>query len=70
MIDRPLVEQAVRIDELSRADLTAKMQKKTGLDNPNSVSQMKDYLTENGMEVESLGKKDVAAGDRITGGWV
>lgn len=61
MIDRTLVEQAVRIDELSRADLTAKMQKKTGLDNPNSVSQMKDYLTGNGMEVESLGKKDVAA---------
>ena len=36
------------------------MQKKTGLDNPNSVSQMKDYLIENGMEVDSLGKKDVA----------
>jgi DNA polymerase len=37
------------------------MQKKTGLDNPNSVSQMKDFLIENGMEVDSLGKKDVAA---------
>ena len=61
MIDREMVTQALRIDELSKADLTAKMQKKTGLDNPNSVSQMKDYLTENGMEVDSLGKKDVAA---------
>lgn len=61
MIDREMVTQALRIDELSKADLTAKMQKKTGLDNPNSVSQMKDYLIENGMEVDSLGKKDVAA---------
>ena len=61
MIDREMVTQALRIDELSKADLTAKMQKKTGLDNPNSVSQMKDYLIENGMVVDSLGKKDVAA---------
>lgn len=60
MIDREMVAQALRIDELSKADLTAKMQKKTGLDNPNSVSQMKDYLIENGMEVDSLDKKDVA----------
>lgn len=61
MIDQGMVEQALRIDELSKNDLTAKMKKKTGLDNPNSVVQMKDYLAENGMEVESLGKKDVAA---------
>lgn len=61
MIDRRMVEQALRIDELSRADLTARMQKKTGLENPNSVLQMKEYLNENGMEVDSLGKKDVAA---------
>ena len=61
MIDQDMVRQALRIDELSKPDLTARMQKKTGLDNPNSVIQMKDYLAENGMEVESLGKKDVAA---------
>ena len=61
MIDQDMVRQALRIDELSKTDLTARMQKKTGLDNPNSVIQMKDYLAENGMEVESLGKKDVAA---------
>ena len=60
-IDRDLVAQALRIDELSKADLTAKMQKMTGLENPNSVTQMKDYLSENGMDVESLGKKEVAA---------
>ena len=61
MIDRAFVEQALKIDGLSNADLTARMQKKTGLENPNSVLQMKDYLNENGMEVESLGKKEVAA---------
>ena len=61
MIDQGMVQEALRIDELSKTDLTARMQKKTGLDNPNSVIQMKDYLAENGMEVESLGKKDVAA---------
>ena len=61
MIDQGMVREALRIDELSKTDLTARMQEKTGLDNPNSVIQMKDYLAENGMEVESLGKKDVAA---------
>ena len=61
MIDQDMVLQALRIDELSKTDLTARMQKKTGLENPNSVIQMKDYLAENGMEVDSLGKKDVAA---------
>ena len=61
MIDQEMVRQALRIDELSRYDLTARMQKKTGLENPNSVIQMKDYLADNGMEVDSLGKKDVAA---------
>lgn len=61
MIDRRLVEQAIRIDELSKESLTEEMKKRTGLDNPNSVAQLKDYLSDNGMEAESLGKKDVAA---------
>ena len=61
MIDQEMVAQALRIDEISKADLTARMQKKTGLENPNSVIQMKEFLTGSGMEVDSLGKKDVAA---------
>ena len=61
MIDQEMVTQALRIDELSKADLTVRMQKMTGLENPGSVVQMKDYLTRHGMEVESLGKKDVSA---------
>ena len=61
MIDQEMVSQALRIDELSKCDLTARMQRKTGLANPGSVVQMKSYLAENGMEVDTLGKKDVAA---------
>lgn len=61
MIDRELVEQAISIDEQSRNDLTAQMQKITGLDNPNSVMQLKEYLSDNGLETDSLGKKDVTA---------
>ena len=61
MIDQEMVRQALRIDELSRYDLTARMQKKTGLENPNSVVQMKEFLSGSGMEVDSLGKKDVTA---------
>jgi len=35
------------------------MKKLTGLDNPNSVQQMRDWLAENGLEMDSLGKKEV-----------
>lgn len=61
MIDQDMVRQALRIDELSKCDLTDRMQRKTGLANPGSVVQMKSYLAENGMEVDTLGKKDIAA---------
>lgn len=60
-IDMDLVRQAIRMDEQSREKLTAAMKKLTELDNPNSVAQMKKWLSENGMEVDSLGKKEVAA---------
>ena len=59
MIDRQLVEQAVRLDGLSRDRLMAEMKEKTGLENPNSVMQLKGYLEDNGISVESLGKKEV-----------
>ena len=61
MIDRQLVEQAISIDEQTKKDLMARMQKLTGLNNPNSVMQLKGYLADNGLEPETLGKKDVAA---------
>lgn len=61
MIDQEMVTQALRIDELSKTGLTARLKRKTGLDNPNSVVQMKSYLSKKGMDVDSLGKKEVAA---------
>lgn len=61
MIDRIVVKNAIQIDEKAKADLSHKIQTRTGLDNPNSVMQMKAWLSENGMEMESLGKKEVAA---------
>ena len=61
MIDSQLVEQAISIDDQTKKDLMARMQKLTGLDNPNSVMQLKGYLANNGLETETLGKKDVAA---------
>lgn len=59
MIDPAVVEQVIQIDEISKGDLMTRMQEMTGLENPNSVAQMKDYLAENGLETESLGKKNV-----------
>ena len=57
-IDRPLVREALRIDALSGQDLTGRMRALTGLDNPSSVVQLKQYLTDRGMPVDSLGKKE------------
>ena len=60
-VDMPLVEQAIRLDEITRERLTNSMQRLTDLDNPNSVAQMKAWLSENGVEMDTLGKKAVAA---------
>ena len=59
-IDLPLVRQAIDMDARSRSELTKAMRQLTELENPNSVQQMKQFLTENGLEVDSLGKKVVA----------
>lgn len=58
-IDMAMVRNAIRIDEITRENLTAEMQDLTALDNPNSVQQMKELLAHHGMEVDSLGKKEV-----------
>lgn len=58
-LDMAVVEQAIAIDERSREELSAKMQRLTSLENPNSVQQMKDWLTKHGLEVDSLDKKAV-----------
>ena len=59
-VDMPFVKQAISMDEVSRKSLTSSMQELTNLDNPNSVVQMKSWLSDNGIEMETLGKKAVA----------
>ena len=58
-VDMDVVRNAIRIDEVTRENLTAEMQDLTALDNPNSVQQMKEWLAQHGLEVDSLGKKEV-----------
>jgi DNA polymerase len=60
MLDMTLVRNAISADERSRAELSQKTREMTGVDNPNSVVQMKDWLAENGLETDTLGKKAVA----------
>lgn len=59
-LDMTLVRQAIDMDRRSREKLTAAMKKLTELDNPNSVQQMKQWLSDNGLKTDTLGKKAVA----------
>ena len=59
-VDMGMVTQAIAMDGRSKSELSAAMQELTELENPNSVQQMKQWLSENGMETDSLDKKAVA----------
>ena len=59
-LDIDVVKNAIAFDAKSKAELAEKMQELTDLDNPNSVVQMKQWLADNGLEMDSLGKKEVA----------
>ncbi|NCC01816.1 MAG: hypothetical protein EOM34_14295 [Clostridia bacterium] len=61
LVDMQMVENAIRLDKRTRDVLVSTMQKITELENPNSVQQLREWLGKSGMEMESLGKKDVAA---------
>ena len=58
-VDMELVENAIRIDGEVREELKRKMTGITELENPNSVQQLLGWLGENGVEADSLGKKNV-----------
>lgn len=58
-LDLPLVRNAIRIGDCAKQHLTEKLCELTGLENPNSVQQMKGWLKSYGVEIESLGKKEV-----------
>ena len=60
-IDMGVVENAICLDERSKAELSDKMKSCTSLENPNSVMQLKAWLSEHGMETDSLGKKAVVS---------
>ena len=59
-LDMTLVQNAIKADNRSRTELIRLIKELTDLDNPNSVQQMKEWLADNGMETDSLGKKAVA----------
>ncbi|WP_270421233.1 DNA polymerase [Acidaminococcus massiliensis] len=58
-IDLELARQAVSMDSKSRESLMGFLKEWTGLENPNSVIQMLDWLEQHGMKADSLGKKNV-----------
>lgn len=59
-LDMEMVRQAIQMDGRSRSELTQAMKELTSMDNPNSVQQMKQWLADNGVETDTLGKKAVA----------
>ena len=59
LVDMGLVRQAVRCERLHKGVVTERAYELTGLENPNSVAQLKGWLGENGVEAESLSKKAV-----------
>ena len=61
LIDEELVTQAIKCDQIQAEFMLHKAYELTGLENPNSVIQLKSWLTERGISIETLGKKDVAA---------
>lgn len=60
MLDMQVVENAIAFDEKTKSELMLSMQNITNPNKPNSVVQMKQWLSEQGVEMESLGKKEVA----------
>ena len=61
LIDRELVQQAIICNMAMSEEMTQRAYALTGLENPNSVSQLKSWLEDRGIEVDSLGKKNVAS---------
>ncbi len=59
LVDGELAEQAVKLNSIQTAVAVEQAYMITGLENPNSVTQLKQWLKENGVEIESLSKKAV-----------
>ena len=59
LIDEILVDSAIKFDEILRDENMDRAIELTGLENPNSPMQLKEWLNEKGLEIDSLAKKDV-----------
>ena len=59
LLDMDVVTNAIKFDTFSKARLMGTLKDKTELENPNSVTQMKDWLISKGVETDSLDKKAV-----------
>lgn len=59
LIDVDLARSAIAIDAAISKELMEKMKLLTSLDNPNSVSQLKEWLERNGIIIDSIGKKSL-----------
>ncbi len=59
LVDMQLADKAIRLDAEAKAKLTAEMQRLTGVENPNSVYQLLDWLETQGYKSDSLGKAQV-----------
>lgn len=60
-LDMALVKQAIKCDEESRERYLKRAQELTGLENPNSPIQLKEWILSNGVEMETLTKAEVAS---------
>lgn len=59
LIDEVLVDSAIKFDEILRDENMDRAIELTGLENPNSPLQLKEWLNKKGLEIDSLAKKDV-----------
>ena len=61
LVDLAMARKVIDIDRQSSANIASRLSEFTGLENPTSTMQMKAWLADNGLEVETLGRKEVAA---------
>ncbi|MDU5342778.1 DNA polymerase [Anaerococcus vaginalis] len=68
LIDEVLVDSAIKLDEILREENMDRAIELTGLENPNSPLQLKEWLNKKGLEIDSLAKKDVESALKNTEG--
>ena len=59
LVDMQLADKAISLDAEAKEELTVEMKRLTGVENPNSVYQLLDWLETQGYKSDSLGKAQV-----------